>query len=68
MKGCLARNKHPYNMPETKYNKTGKELFEFPISNSKYPVERNFLNVRAHIDTIDDVTIIVSKNCSNFES
>lgn len=67
MKGCLARNKHSY-MPETKYNRTGKNLFQFPISNSKYPAERSFLNVRAHIDSIDDVTIIVSKNSFNFES
>lgn len=59
MKGCLARNKHSY-IPETKSSQTGKELFGFPIMNSKYPAERSFLNVRAHIDSIDDVTIIVS--------
>ena len=59
MKGCLARNKHSF-MPEMKYSQSGKELFQFPITNSKYPVERSFLNVRAHIDSIDDVTIIVS--------
>ena len=58
---CLARNKHNFKI-DTKNNHAGNEMFEFPITNPKDMSERSFLNPKAHIDSIDDVEIIVSSS------